>query len=70
MRLKTLMRYLIPAEKANEKIAETKKRLADLDSKFTKPIKIVELADAEAIISKLKNQVIFIRHSNGNWKIY
>lgn len=45
------------AEKANEKIAETKKRLADLDSKFTKPIKIVELADAEAIISKLKNQL-------------
>lgn len=45
------------AEKASEKIAETKKRLADLDSKFTKPIKIVELADAEAIISKLKNQL-------------
>ncbi len=45
------------AEKANEKIAETKKKLADLDSKFTKPIKIVELADAEAIISKLKNQL-------------
>lgn len=45
------------AEKANEKIAETKKRLADLDSKFTKPIKIVELADVEAIISKLKNQL-------------
>lgn len=45
------------AEKANEKIAETKKRLADLDSKFTKPIKIVELPDAEAIISKLKKQL-------------
>ena len=45
------------AEKANEKIAETKKRLADLDSKFTKPIEIIELADAEAIISKLKNQL-------------
>lgn len=45
------------AEKANEKIAETKKRLADLDSKYIEPIKIVDLADVEAIISKLKNQL-------------
>ena len=45
------------AEKANEKIAETKKRLADLDSRYIEPIEIVNLADAEAIISKLKKQL-------------
>lgn len=45
------------AEKANEKIAETKKRLADLDSRYIEPIEIVNLVDAEAIISKLKKQL-------------
>lgn len=44
-------------EKTNEKIAETKKRLADLDGRYVEPIEIVGLVDAEAIISKLKNQL-------------
>lgn len=49
------------AEKANEKIAETKKRLADLDGKFTKPIEAIlntdGLVNAEATISKLKSKL-------------
>ena len=45
------------AEKANEKITETKKKLTDLDSRYIEPIKIDNLADSEAIISKLKSQL-------------